>query len=87
MPPQHNLKLPITQNSESFLLISHPEEFKAVRAAYDAIRKGATGTHDDDFLKVRPIEATIAPELVQTLKSNAIAQLDFTIEDLIRETF
>jgi len=66
---------------------SHPDEFKAIRAAYDAIRKGETETRNEDFLKVRPIEATIAPELIQNLKSKAIAQLEFSIEDLIRETF
>ncbi|NJL19638.1 MAG: J domain-containing protein [Leptolyngbyaceae cyanobacterium SM1_3_5] len=65
---------------------SHPEEFKAVRAAYESIRKGEAD-RDGDFLKMRPIEAAIAPELIQTLKLNAIAQLDLTLEDLIRETF
>ncbi|MGG6268961.1 J domain-containing protein [Leptolyngbya sp. AN03gr2] len=66
---------------------SHPEEFKAIRAAYDAIRKGETESRDEDFLKVRPIEATIAPELIQGLKLKAISELDLSIEDLIRETF
>lgn len=66
---------------------THPEEFKAIRAAYEAVRKGETASSDDDFLKMRPLEATLAPELMQQLREQALAQIQVSLEDLIRETF
>jgi curved DNA-binding protein CbpA len=65
---------------------THPEEFKAIRAAYEAIRKGET-TKLDDFLKVRPLEATLDPELLKQLRDRALAQVEVSLEELIRETF
>ena len=52
---------------------SHPQEFKAIRAAYDAIRKGEANK-GEDFFEARPLEATIDSALVKQL-------------DMIRETF
>jgi hypothetical protein len=64
----------------------HPEEFKAIRAAYDAIRNGEA-SEDDFFFLVRPLEATLDSDLLQQLRQRVIAQLDVTLEELIRETF
>jgi len=66
---------------------SHPEEFKAIRAAYEAVRNPETAKPDDDFLKVRPLEATLDPELMQQLRERALAQLEVSLDELIRETF
>ncbi|NJP12585.1 MAG: J domain-containing protein, partial [Leptolyngbyaceae cyanobacterium RU_5_1] len=65
----------------------HPEEFKAIRAAYDAIRKGDTASADDFFFLVRPLEATIDPAVVQQLRQRVVSQLNVSLEELIRETF
>lgn len=65
---------------------SHPEEFKAIRAAYDAIRQGET-MQSGDFFKVRPIEATIDLEVLQQLREKVMSHLEVSVEDLIRETF
>ncbi len=65
----------------------HPEEFKAIRAAYDAIRKGGTSETDDFFFLVRPLEATLDPDLLQQLRQQVKAQLEVNLEELIRETF
>ncbi|NJO42224.1 MAG: molecular chaperone DnaJ [Cyanobacteria bacterium CRU_2_1] len=65
---------------------THPEEFKAVRAAYDAIRKGETAK-DDDFLNVRPLEVTLDPDSLKQLREKALAQIDISLDELIRETF
>jgi len=64
---------------------SHPEDFKAVRAAYDELRKAETV--DDFFFLVRPLEATIDPELLQKLRQRVISQVEVSVEELIRETF
>jgi len=66
---------------------THPEEFKAVRSAYDAIRKGETANADDDFLQLRPIEISFDPEQLQQLRQKALSQLAISVDDLIRETF
>jgi curved DNA-binding protein CbpA len=65
----------------------HPEEFKAIRAAYDAIRKGEASQADNFFFLFRPLEATLDPDLLQQLRQRVIAQLEVNLEELIRETF
>lgn len=65
----------------------HPEEFKAIRAAYDAIRKGGVSEADDFFFLVRPLEATLDPAVVQQLRQRVVAQLEVSLEEMIRETF
>ncbi|MDZ8049945.1 MAG: DnaJ domain-containing protein [Aulosira sp. ZfuVER01] len=65
---------------------SHPEEFKAIRTAYEALRKGETTQHED-FLKIRPLEAELNPEVLEQVREKAIAQLEISLEDLIRATF
>jgi hypothetical protein len=65
----------------------HPEEFKAIRAAYDAIRKGESSAADDFFFLVRPLDATLDPAIVQQLRQRVVAQLEVSLEEMIRETF
>ncbi len=65
---------------------THPEDFKAIRSAYEAIRKGEAQS-SSDFLQARPIEVTLDPALLQQVRQKALAQLSVSIEDLIRETF
>lgn len=66
---------------------SHPGEFKAIRAAYDAIRKGESPESDDFFFFVRPLEANLDPTVVEQLRQRVISQLEVSVEELIRETF
>jgi hypothetical protein len=63
---------------------SHPQEFKAIRAAYDAIRKAPKA---DDFFALNPIEAELDEELLATLEEKAIAATEITVNDLIILTF
>lgn len=65
----------------------HPEEFKAIRAAYDAIRQGESAEADDFFFLVRPLKATLDPAVVQQLRQRVVAQLEVSWEEMIRETF
>ncbi|MBW4658594.1 MAG: molecular chaperone DnaJ [Drouetiella hepatica Uher 2000/2452] len=64
----------------------HPEEFKEVRAAYETIRKGGASA-DDFFFLVRPLDAKLDPSAVEALRQRAIAQLQVSWEEMIRETF
>lgn len=62
-----------------------PEEFKAVRAAYEALRQGNTA--EEDFLTPRPINVSLEPEVISRLRQQALSQLEVSFEDLIRLTF
>ncbi len=65
---------------------TYPEDFKAIRGAYEAIRQGET-TKDEDFLKIRPLSAELDPEVLKHLREKALAQLEVSLDDLIRATF
>ncbi len=65
---------------------THPEEFKQVRAAYDALRQ-MLKAKSEDFFKEKPLEAKIDPALLEQLKEGAIAQLQVDLDDLLRLTF
>lgn len=65
---------------------THPQEFKAIRAAYEALRKGGQNQFED-FFKERPIQAELDPQLLQQLKQRAIAEIELSLEELIQLTF
>ena len=65
---------------------TYPKEFKAIRAAYEALRQGGT-TQYEEFLKIRPLEAELNPESLKQVQEKALAQLEVSLEDLIRATF
>jgi len=65
---------------------SHPQEFKAIRVAYDAIRKAETADQGD-FFQVRPLQASIDTVLLQQLRDRVEGQLRVNLETLLRETF
>ena len=65
---------------------THPQEFKAIRAAYEVLRKGGQPA-EDDFFKLRPIEAELDPDQLQNLKQRAISQTEVSLAELIRLTF
>jgi len=65
---------------------TYPEEFKAVRAAYEALRQGISGQFED-LLKVRPLEPSLDAEALAQLRQRAMAQVEVSFSDLIRLTF
>lgn len=65
---------------------TYPEEFKAIRGAYEALLKGETGQYED-LLKFRPLEAELNPEILKQLREKALAQIEVSLDDLIRATF
>jgi hypothetical protein len=66
---------------------THPTEFKAIRAAYEAIQKGITSPDDDNYFKPGPIGILIEPTTISELKQKLIAPLEVSLTDLLRETF
>ncbi|MEM9904496.1 MAG: DnaJ domain-containing protein [Cyanobacteria bacterium P01_D01_bin.44] len=70
---------------KAFPAHSHPQEFKAIRAAYEALRKAPQAA--DDFFDLKPIEAELDEALLNQLQQRATAAVDVTLEDLIYLTF
>ena len=65
---------------------AYPEEFKAIRVAYETLRQGNTAQPDDLF-KVLPVQASLDPEALSQLRARAMAQVAVGLDDLIRATF
>ncbi|WP_019498905.1 hypothetical protein [Pseudanabaena sp. PCC 6802] len=66
---------------------SHPDEFKAIRSAYEAIRKEGSSQSDDFFFTFRPLEIKLEPEVLNQLRKRVSDRLEISLEQLIKETF
>ena len=64
---------------------TYPQEFKEIRAAYEALRKGEN--QYEDFWKIRPLKAELEPEVLEKMREKVMSQLEVSIDDLIRATF
>jgi hypothetical protein len=65
---------------------THPTEFKAIRAAYEAIQAGSTPSAEN-FFQPSPLGISIEPATIAAVKQKQIAHLQVSLEDLLRETF
>lgn len=65
---------------------THPTEFKAIRAAYEAIKTGVAAPNKS-FFQPQPIAMSIEPAIIDRVKQNLIAHLEVSLEDILRETF
>ncbi|MGB8702734.1 MAG: molecular chaperone DnaJ [Thermosynechococcaceae cyanobacterium] len=64
---------------------THPQEFKAIRVAYEALRKGSANLKD--FFDPQNEKADIDPDLLAQLRQAAIAQATVSLEELMHLTF
>jgi DnaJ-class molecular chaperone len=65
---------------------TYPEEFKAIRAAYEALRQGNTAQFED-LLAPRKLQVSLDQEAIAQLRQRSHSQLEVSLEDLIRLTF
>ncbi len=65
---------------------SHPQEFKAVRKAYEAINQRRENQFED-FFTPPPIQETLSGELLDQLQKRAMEKVGVSLDDLIRLTF
>ena len=65
---------------------THPTEFKAIRAAYEAIKTGIA-LPEDNFFKPKSIEMSIDPLILDQLKKTLTAHLEVSLDDMLRDTF
>ncbi|MBE9077041.1 molecular chaperone DnaJ [Romeria aff. gracilis LEGE 07310] len=70
---------------KAFPAHSHPREFKATRAAYEALRKAPQAA--DDFFDLKSFAAELDPALLKQIQQRATAAVDVTLADLILLTF
>lgn len=63
---------------------THPQEFKAIRTAYETLRKAPQGAQD--FFAEVPIQATLDSTLLSQLQQRASAEVAVSFLDLIRLT-
>ena len=72
---------------KAFPAHSHPQEFKAIRAAYEALRKAPTQQTTDDFLEPKPVGTSLDQSLVDELRTQTTTAADVSLEELILLTF
>lgn len=65
---------------------THPQDFKAVRTAYEALRKLETQPYEDLFT-VKPLQAEIDPQILDKLHQRAVKATKVELKDLLRLTF
>lgn len=64
----------------------YPQEFKAIRAAYDVVRQGSTVTVEE-FFKRKPLEASFDDQTLASLREQATAKVQIDLKTLTRLTF
>lgn len=64
----------------------YPQEFKAIRLSYEALKKGGQKVQID-YLKARSAEVEVTPASLQSLRERAMAAAEVSLEELIRLTF
>ena len=65
---------------------THSQEFKAIRAAYEVLRKGNNPADELVFIPKNET-AEFDSEQIARLRQQAIAQIEVTLEELMRLTF
>lgn len=64
----------------------HPQEFKAIRVAYEALQKGEQDSATD-FFKLLPTEVALDPILLGQLREKATAKAQISLEEIMRLTY
>ena len=69
---------------KAFPAHQYPQEFKAIRAAYEALKNAPTET---DFFELKPIEVELDLRRLEALRSQATDEVEVSLKDLIYLTF
>jgi DnaJ-class molecular chaperone len=65
----------------------HPQEFKAIRAAYEALQKGGQDNSYADFFKMLPTEMELDQVMLTQLREKATEQAQVSLDELMRLTY
>lgn len=65
---------------------SHPQEFKAIRLAYEKLKK-MSPTHTEDFFDPGVIQVTLDNKLISSIRQKALAKVQLSYSDIVKLTF
>jgi curved DNA-binding protein CbpA len=63
-----------------------PQEFKAIRSAYEALQKNSQQTNED-FFRLAPVKDKLDQQLLQGLRNSVTAKVEVSLAELICLTF
>lgn len=81
------IKLAYHAKLKEFPAHKYPQEFKAIRSAYEALRDPKRHSQVQDFFKLQPFEEVLDPSVLQSLRQQVKTELELSLEELIRLTF
>ncbi len=64
----------------------HPQEFKAVRSAYEILQKELQQTNED-FFAISPSKVKLDRQALQGLRNRVASKLEVSLAELIQLTF
>jgi curved DNA-binding protein CbpA len=64
----------------------YPQEFKAIRSAYEALQKESQQTNED-FFEIVPAKAKLNQQSLQGLRDRVAAKVEMSLDELICLTF
>lgn len=80
------IKLAYHKKLREFPAHSHPQEFKAVRQAYESLRQKQRN-QKGDFFNPPPMRGEIPPEMLESLRQRVRSQVELSWDELIKLTF
>jgi curved DNA-binding protein CbpA len=63
-----------------------PQEFKAIRSAYEALQKNSHQTNED-FFRLAPVQDKLDQQLFQCLRDSVTSKVEVSLAELICLTF
>lgn len=82
--PEH-LKAAYHRKLRQFPAHSHPQEFKAIRSAYETLRQAPK--QQDDVLAPGPLTLSLDETVLDQVEQRAVASIDGSLPRLIRLSF
>jgi DnaJ-class molecular chaperone len=64
----------------------YPQEFKAIRSAYEALQKELQQTNED-FFEIAPAQVKLDQQALQGLRDRVASKIEISLEELICLTF
>jgi DnaJ-class molecular chaperone len=64
----------------------YPQEFKAIRSAYESLQKESQQTNED-FFEIVPAQAKLDQQALQGLRDRVAAKIEVSLAELISLTF
>jgi len=83
---QTEIKSAYLSKLREFPAHSHPQEFKAIRQAYEKLKK-LPPTQSQDFFDPGVIQVTLDNKLISSIRQKALAKVQLSYEDIVKLTF